>query len=312
MSGGPYEQDLADMDAKLTAQRIRANKDVLVGVKVAHYQGAEWEPVTRAVEAGPAGRRAGDDRLRRATNRRSRSTTLLNTHLRPGDIFTHMYAHVRGRTPIVNAQGQVEPFVLAARKRGVIFDVGHGGGSFLFRQAVPATKQGFYPDVISTDLHTGSMNAGMKDLLNVMSKMLNLGMPLKDTIRASTTKPAEIVKRPELGHLGVGAEADVAVLGLRKGDFAFVDSGGLADAGHAEARVRDDGEGRTGRVGPERALARPVERAVGAPRRGVGFQRSRGAARTHPTRRRHSPATRRRLKATADNATVATLRPALS
>ena len=101
-----------------------------------------------------------------------------------------MYAHVGGRTPIVNAQGQVEPYVLAARKRGVIFDVGHGGGSFLFRQAVPATKQGFYPDVISTDLHTGSMNAGMKDILNVMSKLLNLGMPLQDTIRATTARPA--------------------------------------------------------------------------------------------------------------------------
>ena len=81
---------------------------------------------------------------------------LLNKHLRPGDILTHMYAHVRGRSPIVNAQGDVEPYVLAARKRGVIFDVGHGGGSFLWRQAVPATKQGFFPDVIGTDLHTGS------------------------------------------------------------------------------------------------------------------------------------------------------------
>ena len=158
----------------------------------------------------------------------------------------------------MNAQGQLEPYVVAARKRGVIFDVGHGGGSFLFRQAVPATKQGFCPDVISTDLHTGSMNAGMKDLLNVMSKMLNLGMPLQDAIRASTTKPAEIIKRPELGHLGVGAEADVAVLAVRKGDFGFIDSGGSRMAGHAEARVRADGEGRTGRVGPQR----PVPHAV--------------------------------------------------
>jgi dihydroorotase len=156
---------------------------------------------------------------------------LLNEHLRPGDILTHMYAHVTARTPIVNPQGQVEPHVIAARKRGVIFDIGHGGGSFLFRQAVPATRQGFWPDVISTDLHTGSMNSGMKDLLNVMSKMLNLGMPLKDTIRASTTKPAEVVKRPELGHLGVGAEADVAVLALRKGEFGFVDSSGWRMAG---------------------------------------------------------------------------------
>ncbi|MCU0256876.1 MAG: amidohydrolase/deacetylase family metallohydrolase [Vicinamibacterales bacterium] len=230
MVGEPFEQDLGDMDAKLTAQGILANKDVLVGVKVAHYVGAEWDPITRAVEAG----RRADVPVMIDFGRNEPPQSLddlLNEHLRPGDILTHMYAHVTARTPIVNPQGQVEPHVIAARKRGVIFDIGHGGGSFLFRQAVPATRQGFWPDVISTDLHTGSMNSGMKDLLNVMSKMLNLGMPLKDTIRASTTKPAEVVKRPELGHLGVGAEADVAVLALRKGEFGFVDSSGWRMAG---------------------------------------------------------------------------------
>ena len=226
MKGGPLEQDLLDMDAKLTAQRILANKDVIVGIKVAHYEGPEWEPVTRAVEAG----RRADVPVMIDFGRNDPPQSLdalLNTHLRPGDILTHMYAHVERRTPIVNAQGRVEPYVLAARKRGVIFDVGHGGGSFLFSQAVPATKQGFYPDVISTDLHTGSMNAGMKDILNVMSKLLNLGMPLKDTIRANTATAAGILKRPALGHLGVGAEADVAVLGVRTGTFAFIDSGGF-------------------------------------------------------------------------------------
>jgi dihydroorotase len=226
MRGEPWEQDLADMDPKLTAQRIAANRDIVVGVKVAHYLGSEWDPVTRAVEAG----RQADVPVMVDFGRNEPPQSLdalLNTHLRPGDILTHMYAHVSGRSPIVNAQGQVEPYVLAARRRGVIFDVGHGGGSFLFRQAVPATQQGFYPDVISTDLHTGSMNAGMKDILNVMSKMLNLGMPLTEAIRANTAKAAEIIKRPELGHLGVGAEADVAVLALREGQFAFVDSGGF-------------------------------------------------------------------------------------
>ena len=225
MAGGPLEQDLGDMDAKLTAQRILANRDLIVGVKVAHYIGPEWDPVTRAVEAG---RRGGVPvMIDFGRNEPPQSLDdLLNRHLRPGDILTHAYAHVSARTPIVNPQGQVEPYVVAARRRGVIFDVGHGGGSFLFRQAIPATRQGFWPDVISTDLHTGSMNAGMMDLLNVMSKMLNLGMPLADTIRASTTRPAEIVRRPELGHLGVGAEADVAVLALRQGEFGFVDSSG--------------------------------------------------------------------------------------
>ena len=142
---------------------------------------------------------------------------LLLKYLRPGDILTHTYAHVRGRIPIVDDSGNVRPFVLEARKRGIIFDVGHGGGSFLYRQAVPATKQGFYPDVISTDLHTGSMNSGMKDILNTMSKLLNLGMPLQAVIKANTSRAAEVIKRKDLGHLGVGAEADVAVLDLAEG-----------------------------------------------------------------------------------------------
>jgi dihydroorotase len=120
----------------------------------------------------------------------------------------------------------VRPYVWEARKRGVIFDAGHGGGSFLFRQAVPAMKQGFHPDVISTDLHTGSMNSGMKDILNTMSKFLNMGMPLQDVIKANTSRAAEVIKRPDLGHLGVGAEADLAVLNLRKGKFGFIDTGG--------------------------------------------------------------------------------------
>ncbi len=225
MKGGPIEQNLADMDARLTAMRIRQHPGVIVGIKVAHYSGPEWDPVLRGVEAG------------RATNVPVMIDfgghtpplpleDLLMKHLRPGDILTHTYAHVNGRIPIVDEQGRVRPFVLDARKRGVIFDVGHGGGSFLFRQAVPAMKQGFMPDVISTDLHTGSMNSGMKDILNTMSKFLNMDMPLKDVIRANTARAAEVIKRPDLGHIAEGGEADIAVLNLRRGSFGFIDVGG--------------------------------------------------------------------------------------
>ena len=105
----------------------------------------------------------------------------------------------------------------------MIFDVGHGGGSFVFRTMVPATQQGFYPDTISTDLHTGSMNAGMQDMLTTMSKFLVTGMPLAEVIRASTDTPATTIKRPELGHLSVGAEADVAVLRVLEGTFGYAD-----------------------------------------------------------------------------------------
>jgi len=225
MRGDPYEQDLADMDAKLTAARVKENPGVLVGVKVAHYSGPEWDPVDRAVEAGnlaevPVMIDFGGHQPELSLE------SLLLEHLRPGDIFTHMYAAVRGRIPIADGQGTVRAYVRKARERGIIFDVGHGGGSFFWGQAVPATKQGFLPDTISTDLHRTSMNAGMKDMLNVISKLLNLGMSLDQAIAASTWRPAQCIKRLDLGHLSPGSPADVAVLRLREGEFGFIDAAG--------------------------------------------------------------------------------------
>jgi dihydroorotase len=230
MKGGPVEQNLADMDARLTAMRARQFADYVVGIKLAHYQGPEWQPVDRAVEAGkladvPVMVDFGGNQPPLSMS------ALLLEHLRPGDILTHMYAHVRGRMPLVNAQGQLEPFAPEARKRGIIFDVGHGGGSFLFRQAVPALKQGFVPDTISTDLHIGSMNAGMKDQLNVMSKLLNLGISLEDVIAKSTWRPAQVIRREALGHLSPGAVADLTVLRVREGQFGFIDSRGARMGG---------------------------------------------------------------------------------
>ena len=225
MKGGPVEQNLSDMDARLTAMRIRQHPGVIVGIKVAHFSGAEWDPVTRAVAAG---QETGVPVMVDFGNHTPPLSLedLLMKHLRPGDILTHTYAHVAGRTPIVDDSGKLRPYVWAARKRGIVFDVGHGGGSFLFRQAVPALKEGFAPDVISTDLHTGSMNSGMKDILNVMSKFLNLGMTLPDVVKANTLTAATVIKRPELGRLSVGGEADIAVLSLRRGTFGFIDTEG--------------------------------------------------------------------------------------
>jgi dihydroorotase len=225
MRGGPVEQDLSDMDARLTAMRIRQHPGLIVGVKVAHYSGPEWDPVTRAVSAGRETNVPVMIDFGGHTPPLSLEDLLLK-HLRPGDILTHTYAHVGGRIPIVDDNGKVRPFVWEARKRGIIFDAGHGGGSFLFRQAVPAMQQGFHPDVISTDLHIGSMNSGMKDILNTMSKFLNMGMPLANVIAANTSRAAEVIKRPDLGHLRAGAEADIAVVNVRRGTFGFVDSSG--------------------------------------------------------------------------------------
>ncbi|WP_422082426.1 amidohydrolase/deacetylase family metallohydrolase [Ulvibacterium sp.] len=222
MKGGAIEQNVADMDPKLTTMVAEQFPDIVVGVKLAHYSGFDWTPTERAVEAGkladiPVMIDFGGSEPELSIK------TLFLEKLRPGDIFTHAYAHVKGRTPIVDENGKVRDFVFEAQKRGIIFDVGHGGGSFRFDQAIPAMEQGLSPNSISTDLHTGSMNAGMKSQINVMSKFLNMDMPLKEVIAASTWQPAQIIQREDLGHLSEGAVADVAVLNLLKGDFGFID-----------------------------------------------------------------------------------------
>jgi dihydroorotase len=135
-------------------------------------------------------------------------------------MYTHTYL---GRVPMLDAEGHVRSYLFEARKRGVKFDVGHGGGSFWWSQAAPAIRQGFRPDSISTDLHIGSMNGGMKTMLNVMSKILNLDVPLYDVIAMSTWHPANQIHRPDLGHLTVGAGADIAVIRMDQGKFGFLD-----------------------------------------------------------------------------------------
>lgn len=223
MRGGNFEQNLADMEAKPTAEMARRYPGLIVGIKTAHYAGPEWSPVERAVEAGTtANIPVMVDFGTNHPNTRPVSE-LVAKKLRPGDIYTHVYSGLRNE---LLEPGQVNPGLLEGRKRGVIFDVGHGGGSFLWRVAVPAMKAGFVPDSISTDLHIGSMNAGMKDMLNVMDKFLAMGMSLDEVILRSTWNPAREIKHEELGQLSVGALADIAVLKLEKGNFGFVDMNG--------------------------------------------------------------------------------------
>lgn len=222
MKGGVIEQNVNDMDPKMTALTVGRYKE-LVGVKLAHYSGFEWTPTERAVEAGtmadvPVMIDFGGSRPMLSIE------TLFMEKLRPGDIFTHAYASLGSRERVVDDQGKVKPFVFEAQKRGIVFDVGHGGGSFAFSQAVPSMQQGFKPNSISTDLHIGSMNGGMKDMTNIMSKFLNMDMPVAEIIAVSTWNPAQYIKRTDLGHLSVGAIADVAILSIEKGEFGFVDT----------------------------------------------------------------------------------------
>lgn len=223
MLGRFEEQDTNDMNPEQTAYMInRLFPQIIVGIKAAHYWGG-FTQVDRAVEAGklanvPVMVDFGEH------NPTNSIEDLFMKHLRPGDMFTHTFAYgPANRETVVDENGKVKPFVFEAQKRGIIFDVGHGGGAFSWRQAMPSMQQGFQPNVISTDLHADSMNGGMKDLCNVMSKFLNMGMSLHDVIVRTTVNPANAIKRPEFGNLSVGAEADVAVLNLRKGDFGFLD-----------------------------------------------------------------------------------------
>jgi dihydroorotase len=226
MRGGTFEQDLADMEARPAAEMARRHRGTIVGIKTAHYQGPEWAPVEHAVEAGtladvPVMVDFGKDHPERPLE------DLVLRKLRPGDIYTHMYSGNRREL----VEGRPNPALAQARDRGVIFDVGHGAGSFRWRVAVPIVKAGFLPDSISTDLHVASMNAGMKDMLNVMSKFLALGMPLPEVIARSTWNPARQIRQETLGHLSAGAPADLAVLRVERGHFGFVDIDGVRMAG---------------------------------------------------------------------------------
>jgi dihydroorotase len=221
MRGGDYEQDVSDMDVNLAAKAALDNKEHVVGFKLAHFTNPDWTPVERIVAAGKLANMPviidfGGGKLP--------IEDLFFKYLRPGDIYTHVFTELERRDPIVNLQTrQLRPFVIPAQKRGIIFDVGFGGGSFNFNQAIPAIKAGFLPDLMGTDLHTGSMNGSMKDQLNVLSIHLAMGMNLQSVIERSTWRPAQAIKRTELGHLSEGAIADIAILSMRQGKFGFRD-----------------------------------------------------------------------------------------
>jgi dihydroorotase len=245
------EQNTQDMDAQATAKRAREFPAIVVGIKTAHYTGPDWTAVDRAVEAAklanlPVAVDFGNFNPARPF------ADLVTKHLRPGDMSTHSYKDL---VPFLDDRGKLRPWAMEARNRGVKFDVGHGGGGFAWRNAIPVIqKYRFLPDSISTDLHGGSMNGGMKDMTNVMSKILNLDVPLADVIKMSTINPAMQIGRPELGHLSVGTGADVAVLRVDQGKFGFVDSNRVRFMGNRllvceltlrDARVVYDLNGRT-------------------------------------------------------------------
>ena len=238
MRGARFESNPEEMQVAPAVAMAKKYPGLIVGVKSAHYTKPDWTSVERAVEVGkganiPVMVDFGNDFPERPL------ADLVTKKLRPGDIYTHCFSGLRHEL----IDGKVNPGMIEGRKRGVIFDVGHGGGSFAWRIAVPAIQQGFLPDSISTDLHTGSMNSGMKDMLNVMDKFLAMGMTVDQVIERSTWNPAKEIHHEELGNLSVGSPADVTVLRVENGDFGFTDMYGARLKGRqkfdAEVTLRD-------------------------------------------------------------------------
>ena len=225
--GTGKEDEIAEMDAEAAARTAKANRNVIVGFKSAHYGGPGWESVEAAVKAGKEADMPVMVDFGYLNQVRNLPTLLLDK-LRSGDIYTHCYS---GHREELLADGKVNPAIFAARKRGIIFDVGFGAGSFYWYVAAPGIQQGFVPDSISTDLHISSMNGGLKSMANAMSSILNLGPRIEQVIAMSTWNPARQIKHTELGNLDVGSEADVAVLRVDKGQFGFIDSAGAAYSG---------------------------------------------------------------------------------
>jgi len=230
--GGANERNTGDKIASESAKLALSNRDI-VGFKV-DFVGPDWTPVDRGVEAGnianvpvmlDGGRNHPYPSLK----------DLFTKHMRPGDIYTHTYTiieDINARDMIVDQQtGLIKPSFPEAQKRGIIFDVGHGS-AFRYSNAIPAMKAGFFPNTISRDLSAGSTNAFMKDMINVMSKFLTMGMSLKEVIKASTWSPAKTIKREELGHLSPGATADLVVFSLREGKFGFYETAGYKMTGN--------------------------------------------------------------------------------
>jgi dihydroorotase len=240
---GDAEQDPAQFDVSRAAETLAANADLIVGFKTAHYwtrqawdsAHAPWASVDAAVEAGErAGRPVMVDFWPRPPERPY--ADLILEHMRPGDVHTHVFAQ---QFPIVQGDGALFDHLWKARERGVLFDLGHGGASFWFRNAVPAIAAGFPPDSISTDLHLSSLNGAALSTLHTVSKCIAMGMPLREAVFRSTVTPARAIRRPELGTLSEGAEADVAVLRWVERPRSYADCGRarLEGAGELECAM---------------------------------------------------------------------------
>ena len=228
--------DLRLLDPRECVRVIEANRDLIVGVKVRVGRGAGGNsgvaPLDIAIEVAEE---VGLPVMAHLDHPPPSRLEVLS-RLRRGDILTHCFRPFPNAP--VAADGQIRDEVVEARRRGVVFDVGHGGGSFGFRTAERMLEGGFLPDVISSDVHALSVNGPAFDQLVTMSKFLALGVELGPVIRASTAAPAEALGRDDIGHLSVGAAGDAAILQLVDGDFEFRDVLGETRRARQELALR--------------------------------------------------------------------------
>ncbi|MCX7346360.1 MAG: amidohydrolase/deacetylase family metallohydrolase [Alphaproteobacteria bacterium] len=214
-------EDIRLMDPVTAAAVADANRDVIVGIKVRVGRHASGDQ--GAAPLGIALQVAEETGLPLMAHidEPPPSYEEVIERLRPGDVLTHAFR------PFPNApctaQGTVKPAVLAARRRGVLFDIGHGMGSFAFKTARAMLANGFPPDTISSDVHALCINGPAFDQVTTMSKFLCLGMSLPDVIKASTETAAFALKRPELGSLKPGCAGDATILSVDEGEFDYVD-----------------------------------------------------------------------------------------
>lgn len=236
-----YNIDNAQVDA--CAMALAENPDFAIGVKVRMSENVIFqhgiEPLKRAIQACE---RSGVNGSKVMVHIGGVATGQLMSDilnlLRPDDVLTHAYSgfpNMAGQQTNIIQDGKILPAAIEAKKRGVIFDVGHGGASFDFTMAEAAIPAGCGPDTISSDLHAVSGNTpGMPFLPWVMSKFLALGYSLEDVISKATIKPAQIINRaPMLGTLKIGAPGDVAIMDLVEGPISFVDTRGNKRDGKA-------------------------------------------------------------------------------
>lgn len=236
MRGPSYEQDTFDMNGTKTAAVARLYRSIIVGIKLAHYKGSGWKAVKEAMTAGnitllPVMIDFGESPAPMSLSE------LFSDHMRRGDLFTHCFAELKGRASIVDTgTKKLKPFVSDAVKKGIYFDVGNGAISFSFSQAVPAMEQGFYPNTISTDMHAISRDK-IKNMMEIMSEFLAMGMSLQKVIAAVTWNPAKEIKHEELGNLSAAAIADIAILSFSHNRTLFYDHAGYSLEGSGKFKT---------------------------------------------------------------------------